>query len=794
MAEDITARILLSVEYADAVKKCKDVEVGITEVTEARERDVEATKTTKTTSSSNARAMEKEAEAAKKVAKATKEKADAQLSYEEAVRKAAKSQGMSEEEWHERAKRNAEISAKAQADFNRKFNERMSGEEAKAAADANPERSAVVAELKERRSVMKEVQIEQSRMAEIANAALDEQIKEQRILVAELRKQLAIEKEIALQHKLNEVRDQLNDPNVRKDLPKVNELTKLRDKYERQSTFNSQEILTAEQNLRRLKNPIKEVNKQVEKSTSVFGKAARGIGRSISAIARIGGRGMGMEIPTEGLEGPGAAFMAGAAAIAGVSMLIRSAMQFRDTEENAEYDVRQREIANLKETTERIAAETAKRKQGIDALNEFTQKEELTNSERLKQAQILKDLNYALEGMRVNVDATSGRILNMGEIGWQVKERDTKREIEQLEREKKKQQREIDIQNELEKPGIGSEIATHVLLSTIPKADLIIAVKPIFNSIQGAISKAWNNTFDKEATLRREQKKQNAQDELLSIQDKQNEKKKSINEIAQKEYWEKQNAGLETRIKTMRETSQALAYSMNVDGDAWRIRQKELERYSEKDLKALQEKTSDKALKKIQAMPKKTIEEQKKYNKALSEYNENMLQRQHIEQKRAEYANKEREIRRTIDDLRKEISLQDMLNSGKSKEADIERKVWEMEKKVTREGWSPEQAKEWASLKAKQEEKAARKALSSSIAAITRNESYKIRQTSTAAVMANSLEGLRLQSRQLLANTPEQKMLAETQHQSKTLDNTLRAIENVYKAISKGIKVETRAV
>jgi hypothetical protein len=51
-----------------------------------------------------------------------------------------------------------------------------------------------------------------------------------------------------------------------------------------------------------------------------------------------------------------------------------------------------------------------------------------------------------------------------------------------------------------------------------------------------------------------------------------------------------------------------------------------------------------------------------------------------------------------------------------------------------------------------------------------------------------------MQNRQLIPNTPEQKLLAETQQQSKTLDNTLKAIEKVYNALSKGIKVEAKKV
>jgi hypothetical protein len=96
--------------------------------------------------------------------------------------------------------------------------------------------------------------------------------------------------------------------------------------------------------------------------------------------------------------------------------------------------------------------------------------------------------------------------------------------------------------------------------------------------------------------------------------------------------------------------------------------------------------------------------------------------------------------------------------------------------------------------KKEQEEKAAREGITRSISGIVGRESYKIRQTSTAAIMANSLEGLRMQNRQLIANTPDVKILKETEKQSKTLTETLNAIKGMAATLSKGIKVEARTV
>jgi hypothetical protein len=71
MADDIEPRILISVEYADAVEKCKELETGLEQITKARQKDLNAAKTATQKSDANARAMEREAAAADKVADAT---------------------------------------------------------------------------------------------------------------------------------------------------------------------------------------------------------------------------------------------------------------------------------------------------------------------------------------------------------------------------------------------------------------------------------------------------------------------------------------------------------------------------------------------------------------------------------------------------------------------------------------------------------------------------------------------------------------------------------------------------
>ena len=722
MADDITARILLSVEYADAVQKCKEVEVGITEVTEARGRDVEATKTTKSTSTSNARAMEKEAEAAKKVAKATKEKAEAQLSYEEAVRQAAKSQGMTEDEWRERAKRNAESSAKAQADFNRKFNERMSAEEAKAADSANPERSAAIEELKERKSVMREVQLEQSRMAKIANADLDEEIKDQRILVAEMRKRLAIEKEIVLQRKLNDVRDQLNDPNVRKDPQKVNDLTKLREKYERQSTFNSQEILTAEQNLRRLKNPVKEVNKQVGKSTSVFGKAAQGIGRSISAVARIGGRGMGMEIPTEGLQGRGGRFIAASAAIAGVSMLARGIKDLYDENRTARIESDFRNMEEIGRTSERLKQEYNERMSNIATLREFNSVEKLNNVQRVKQAHILETLNSRLDGMSIEVDKASGKIKNLGSIEEKQIQKDTSERLSMLQQEL---QQAMKARSQQEK-----------FLSE---------------------ATAFTQLYDMEGIKEASAAEQKLSARILELQKEIGTLNKSMTKGEQGKRWDLRNAALQDEISKDTRSANALKKqvieeqkSLRFNGD---IEKQEAEdrKINADRLAALQKsfREVEKRTNELKADYIKTTKGTEESNKALEKYRDSNKQKVQLE---------------------KDIAAE-TLKSITWQKKDIE-----------------------IAKKKEQEEKAAREGITRSISGIVGRESYKVRQTSTAAIMANSLEGLRMQNRQLIANTPDVKILKETEKQSKTLTETLNAIKGMAATLSKGIKVEAKKV
>ena len=78
-----------------------------------------------------------------------------------------------------------------------------------------------------------------------------------------------------------------------------------------------------------------------------------------------------------------------------------------------------------------------------------------------------------------------------------------------------------------------------------------------------------------------------------------------------------------------------------------------------------------------------------------------------------------------------------------------------------------------------------------SIGSFIQRESFKLLQTTTTAVMANSLEGLRLQSRMLSPNTPEQRTLKLAQSQNATLKDIRRLLQNINLGSGAALKVRS---
>lgn len=724
MPEDNHTRIIISVENGDAVQKCKELEVGLENVTEARKADVDAAHSATQAATQNAQAMEREAAAVNKTAHAIKKV-----------------------NWNALAKERREF-----AKFIR--------EEEKKEAERNitPEREAATKELRERKRVMREAQREQERMSKISNAFLDEEIKDQRVLVAEKRKQLAIEKEIILQRKLNDIRDRLNTPEVRNNPQAFRELLDKRNKYEYQSMYNSQEILNSERNLRNVRkasmrdyrgdfmrsaaegfkrqslnvsSSVKAMTKTVGKSKSVFQTAARGIGRSLSHIARLGGRSLGMAMPTEGMTVPGGGFIAGAAAIGGVSMLVGRIIEMRREGRETQRADKDRLIADFADITSTVREENAERQKSINSLKQIATSEKLSNAQRVQQEILIKKLNDRMGGLTIEVDRATGRIKNLAQVTEEDFQQGKRREISAMEREYNEVQNQIQRNNDF--LASGSDWFNQLI-----NGDEIASVKQ-----------------QNEALYKR----------AMELQKSLAETRREISPEEERNRIKISNAELEDWVKQLRESQQQRLSQLEDKSNAWKTRQEELLK-TEEQIKILREKTSAEQLKHIEELKNcEFISVQEAYNRELTEYKNDLLELAELEKKITPYQVFNRNVEKQIQDMRNEVRLQKLINEGKEDEAEIERIRLGILQKINSEGWSPEQAKKWGRLQAMQYD-ISTKLQRNSIA----GAGVQFRDTSVASVNANSMEALRLQSRMLVRNTPQTQLLNYTQKQTKMLE------------------------
>lgn len=259
MDEDVAAKIIISVEYANAVQKCKELAVGLGDITQARQKDIDTTQNSTITNNQNVDTLEREAAAAEQAARSIEKKAAAAKQSAKAIEKAAQTNkrvsgadvlGMSQDEYDRISKARAEASAKRIADYNTRWNERINIEPTLGDDGTNPENEAAIRAMEDRARLTRETKEQIKSLGEISSSTLQQEITDMRLAIAEKERYLAIQKQINIANEIKNARRDVNAAVKEGNPVKENESVQKVINLTNQLQKAEQAVLRAEQTVR----------------------------------------------------------------------------------------------------------------------------------------------------------------------------------------------------------------------------------------------------------------------------------------------------------------------------------------------------------------------------------------------------------------------------------------------------------------------------------------------------------------------------------------------------------------
>ena len=833
MAEDVAAKISIAIQNEDAIQRCNDVEDALKRITAARQKDSAAAD-----SSTSAEVAAAEAKAIHKTSKALQElttarKVDQTVTQAdskqrdnidattESIRKeteavkertaayreerkvtAAEAMGMSEEDYEKRTRQTRENSAKARAESEKRWEEKLK-EDAVKAADAEKKEAERVAEeriasierekaaarsaIEAEKKATAEAQREAQSLSDIKLKDLEEEIKENNILIAQQERLAAIAKEQQTRKKLRTARQNLANEKSRGEAadPRVIKLHSDEvKKYEKQLNEAARATLRAEQNLRKLNNETKKTAnaKPTSSENANNAKLLQTNLRGLNAIlSKIPG-GSVFSIPTEGLgQGGSMGRLAGwGAAGAIITGLIGKHLAIRDENYQASRAAREREMDDLSAVTAGITKESDQRLQLIQTLKEYSQKNKLTILEQVQQADALEKLRHSLSGLIVEIDQTSGRIKNMGDVAEAVQEAERKKKIDAYEREL----RQLQADQERDEREIGAAVTDkerNALASKMMKTGNIAGVTGVYvgAAIHNAVKWFKDATIDRGRMQQIEREFAPRQQKMAELQRQIADERKKGTPEGKAKSDRTYIAGLMTKDKELAKAQKVRIFSSADKGQVGKIREAEFEKYSPGKIQELQYETML-AKRELDRLGIKDIQTEKdpaklkEYRNLYDKYMNSRLNLEEAEKKYHEANNYLLPIEREIGDMREKLDLQKKINEGKGREADIDSIRSRRNKRIFREGWSREKANEMAKLEAEELDMNSKINVTSGFG----KSAWSYRDTSAAAVMANSMESMRLQSRMLVQNSPQQQLLNVNQKQAGYQEQMLRILQS----------------
>lgn len=790
MADDISARIVIAVENANAVQQCDQVEDALNRVTQARRRDLSVAEQSSQQTNESASAIQEETAAIEQQVQARK-KSRQELEHEIAAEKELARQRAIPREEQERRERESQ---KKRDDYNRKFDEAVVREEAKKRQSSNDgdfkdnsyaERKKAQQEEMEaaKRAMLAREEAEAKARDLIARRSfVSEQEAQKELarieLIAAKRKQMeAVINQSKVSKQLNRQKDLLykeTDKGAAADPRKVqafqNAIKKLEDeltKAQRTALQTEQAARRAEQQVKRFGNSTRDAGNKAgraadKNNSGRLGQFIKESFRGVRGLGRMFGERMtGVSFDTRNMTGEDkklAMFSAATLAVGAIGNLINSIQQFRSEERRGEEELRTANLNSMREATMRVERESAKRNQQVSTLSGYNSQDKLNFKEQVHQQQILKQLNTSLGDMQISIDKTSGKIVNFGELQERIAVENKKREIASY---------------ELELKNIDAEISRQEQVLT--------------KNGTGKLGDFWNQLVNKEAIRDAQTAIEKLNSRRQELQQKAVDARKFIGTEATQDRFALRWAGLKDEYKKIYEQRVS-----DMKGDiAWRREQKFFGDKSAEN--AYTEKNETERLKKLKEYVEKQQKQALELKAAMSsdknKFNPearaglfakiNMIykdllpyQREisKLEESSFNRLKKRKQIDKTLEEKKNELKIQELIRKGESKKAEDLKLQLDLEKKRKEEGYTKKQLADYSKIVAEERKvKLAKLAeeRDQRFAKLYEKSAAQYRSTSQSAVMSDSIEAMRLQSRMLVHNSPQQQLLDVNKQQYK---------------------------
>lgn len=810
MSDDIAARITIAIEAADAVRSCEQVEEALARVTKARQDDLSVAEQSSRQNNESASAVQGETDAISEQAKARKDNAAAAHEEINAERKLSAQRAQSAKERAKskpvRGKTAAEIRAELgmakiteeeearlhqerlrRADeWNRKADEQIAKEQQRKQQQANSdpglkdtiknnksrmeeEKFNAEKSMYEREKAEARAQDAIARRSLVSDQALKKEALQTELLIAKKNQLLAVQKELALQDKVSEIKGNLSLEQGRgrkADSRIVNNLQGELSKYNMQMQQAQLATQRAEQKVRQLSVALhglagannasaKGSKSNAIQSRTVFATIRAGIIRLAQTAGMLRGvplmgRAPGGMGGAAGAAGGGLfAKLGGAAGFASAGMLgvmaapamLATWGKLRGDRLREEQEMRMGQLDSQRGANEHFEKEAQKRQEMLSVLEANTQKERLTLTERVKQDAIIKKLSGSMHGMNIEVDKSTGKIKNMTDLMLKATIQDRKQASQRAESEFKNIEAELQrVESFVNNAHLGTDIVNVV------SGELTMA-KQQLPELRRRRDEAYAKLMESRKASSPEAIKQLQRERIAKVNDDTNE--------------------INRRRQQLRENNRELIhyekFGFNVNTKRWYDYQDTKRNYNRltSDIEGYD--------RQIENLYRNASSNMTDYQRASREEKANFLRDKRLKAEEELYAVRAQlnEVRRfnynvdkEIKNIQEQARLRQMVNQGLTKEAYYLRIENEAARKMKEQGWSKEQAKRWAAAKIE-----ADKADFKPVTAAEHGAGMKWQSTMQDVVWAGSMQALELQSRMLINNTPQKQMLQVTQKQ-----------------------------
>lgn len=785
MPDDITARITIAVSNANAEQQCREVEDALSKVTQARREDLSvaekstAQTTEQSAASSRQLRIEKElarlrAEEAAKNKGQSNSHGNAHIAGESAA-EARRRLGMveltAEKENELHRKRMLQIDEE-----NRRFEQQLELKNRSNANQGNKKDEIEAEKFAAEKAMYAREKTEAEAMDVIAKRSLmsqeanNRELRDVEAIIAKRKLLNSIQKEQGLQKKLDAAQRNLDTETAKgdrgSDPRRVQALNNALEQYNEQLIQAKRQTLQAEREYKRATQSQKNLGTGTKKMAQQAKQADREMRAQFKGFVQEGVRGlrgftgmlgssMGFEVSPENFTRGGAVKAAAAGTFVAGALLnlgVKSWELYKQ-ERQEESDFRIEQLNNLSAHTDQLLQESEKRQSLIATLGEFSEKEQLTNLERVKQSEMLRKLSRSFGDLKVEVDGASGRIKNFGVVEEKGIETEARAQMADISREQTQ---------------IRTEMLNHERF--LEKANMLTSVA------------------DKEGIIYARQ----ALDKLYARSNelilRYNKAQRQITPEAQQQRWLEREARVKDKVDVLEAQRWEAAISNNKMRSLYRhgfdlsaeneLRDKNAlldQEWQKKEKERLEKevKESHRAAMETQAGTKERYLAMQKHQDVFAQYvqilkNSSETERYLLERKRENVR-----ISQEINDMAVKNTIQRYKNEKNNKKAEEIAMALEIQRK-RRAGWNENQIKRYheqlksAQMLAKAEDKKRKaEARDQRFSRLYQLGATQYRQTSQGAIMSDSIEALRLQSRMLVRNTPQQQLLDINKQQYK---------------------------